>query len=71
MRGYCVKVVVFGSCLHVGTYDYRVMLCCAGVFNACFACGNSTFLKNFKIELWCVCVCARARARLQYHCTVQ
>jgi hypothetical protein len=23
MRGYCVKVVVF---LHVGTYDYRVML---------------------------------------------
>ena len=60
MRGYCVKVVVFGNCLlHVGTYDYRVVLCCAmlcyaGVLTACFACGNS-FLKHLKTELWCVC----------------
>ena len=33
------------------------MLCYAGVLTACFACGNSTFLKHLKIELWCVCVC--------------
>ena len=59
------KVVVFGSCLlHVGTYGYRVMLCYAMLcwcLTACFACGNSTFLKDLKIELWCVrvrvCVC--------------
>ena len=56
------KVVVFGSCLlHVGTCDYsRVMLCYAGVLAACFACGNSTFLKHLKIELSCVCVCVCA-----------
>jgi len=65
------KVVVFGSCLlHVGTCDYsRVMLCYAGVLAACFVCGNSTFLKHLKIELWCVCVCACAIS--QFYCTVQ
>jgi hypothetical protein len=53
MRGYSVKVVVFGSFLHVGTYKYgyRVMLCSAGVHTSHFACGKSTFRKHLKIEV--------------------
>ena len=50
------------SCWYLWLQSY-VMLCCAGVLTACFACGNSTIPKHLKIELWCVCVCVWVCAR--------